>query len=83
MIKNLRRVIRYDMIHVAYWEGDLVGYIVMIPDVNWALAASRRAPFDWLRMLQMPSFDSPHAPMPSDCVGRSTRTFEPRGSQCC
>ncbi len=53
MIKNLRRVIRYDTIHVAYWEGQLVGYIVTIPDINWALKRAR-GPFDWIRMLQMP-----------------------------
>ncbi len=53
MIKNLRRVIRYDTIHVAYWEGQLVGYIVTIPDINWALKRAK-GPFDWLRMLQMP-----------------------------
>lgn len=53
MIGNLRRVIRYDMIHVAYWENQLVGYIVSIPDVNWALQRAK-GPWDWLRMLQMP-----------------------------
>ena len=53
MIKNLRRVIRYDTIHVAYWEGQLVGYIVTIPDINWALKRAK-GPFDWVRMLQMP-----------------------------
>lgn len=53
MIKNLRRVIRYDMIHVAYWDGTLVGYIVTIPDVNWALKRAK-GPLDWIRMLQMP-----------------------------
>ena len=54
MIKNLRRVIRYEMIHVAYWEGQLVGYIVTIPDINWALKRAK-GPFDWIRMLQMPA----------------------------
>lgn len=53
MIKNLRRVIRYDMIHVAYWKDKLVGYIVNIPDANWALKRTR-GKWDWLRMLQMP-----------------------------
>ena len=53
MIKNLRRVIRYDMIHVAYWDGKLVGYIVTIPDVNWALNRAKGA-WDWIRMVQMP-----------------------------
>jgi GNAT superfamily N-acetyltransferase len=53
MIKNLRRVIRYDTIHVAYWDGQLVGYIVTIPDINWALKRAKGR-FDWMRMLQMP-----------------------------
>lgn len=53
MIKNLRRVIRYDMIHVAYWGDQLVGYIVNIPDANWALKRTR-GKWDWIRMLQMP-----------------------------
>ena len=42
------------MIHVAYWENQLVGYIVNIPDVNWALQQSSGR-WDWLRMLQLPS----------------------------
>ena len=53
MIKNLRRVIRYEMIHVAYWEDQLVGYIVNIPDVNWALRQTKGR-WDILRMLQLP-----------------------------
>ena len=53
MIKNLRRVIQFDKIHVAYWDGELVGYIVTIPDVNWALK-NAKGPWDWVRMLQMP-----------------------------
>lgn len=53
MIKNLRRVIRYDMIYVAFWEGKLVGYIVTIPDVNWAIRRAR-GPMDWIRMIQLP-----------------------------
>jgi GNAT superfamily N-acetyltransferase len=53
MVKNLRRVIQYDKIHVAYWDGELVGYIVTIPDVNWALKRAKGR-WDWLRMLQMP-----------------------------
>jgi GNAT superfamily N-acetyltransferase len=60
MIKNLRPVIRYDMIHVAYWEDRLVGYIVNIPDVNWALQRTM-GKWDWLRMIQLP-FLIPRAP---------------------
>lgn len=53
MIKNLRQVIRFDMIHVAYWADRLVGYIVNIPDVNWALQRTLGR-WDWLRMIQLP-----------------------------
>ena len=53
MVKNLRRVIRYDMIHVAYWDNRLIGYIISIPDVNWALQQTVGR-WDWLRMLQLP-----------------------------
>ena len=53
MIDNLRRVIRFDMIHVAYWDDQLVGFIVNIPDINWVLGKARGR-WDWLRMIQMP-----------------------------
>lgn len=53
MIKNLRRVIQFDRIHTAYWEDQLVGYIVSIPDVNWALKRTF-GKWDWLRMIQLP-----------------------------
>lgn len=53
MINNLRRVIRFELIHTAYWEDQLVGYIVSIPDVNWALKRTLGR-WDWLRMVQLP-----------------------------
>lgn len=53
MVKNLRRVIRYDMIHFAFWEDQMVGYIINIPDVNQALKRTI-GKADWLRMIQMP-----------------------------
>ena len=53
MIQNLRRVIRFEMIHVAYWEDQLVGFIVNIPDINWVLSKTVGRP-DWLRMIQIP-----------------------------
>lgn len=53
MIKNLRRVIRFEMIHVAYWENQLAGFIVTIPDMNWVLRKTIGR-WDWLRMLQIP-----------------------------
>ena len=53
MISNLKRVIRFEMIHTAYWDDKLVGYIVSIPDVNWALKRTK-GKWDWIRMLQLP-----------------------------
>ena len=53
MIQNLRRVIRFEMIHVAYWDDQLVGFIVNIPDINWVLSKTTGRP-DWLRMIQIP-----------------------------
>ena len=53
MIKNLRQIIRFDMIHAAYWNDQLVGYIVNIPDVNWALKRTIGS-WDWLRLIQLP-----------------------------
>lgn len=53
MIKNLRQVIRFDMIHCAYWEDRLIGYIVNVPDVNWALKRTWGTA-DWVRMIQLP-----------------------------
>ncbi|MEM7782478.1 MAG: GNAT family N-acetyltransferase [Planctomycetota bacterium] len=53
MIQNLRRIIRYDLIHVVYWEDRLIGYIVTIPDANWALKKTL-GKSDLVRMLQMP-----------------------------
>ena len=51
MISQLRRIIRFEMIHAAYWDDQLVGFIVNIPDVNWALKRAT-AKNEWLRMLQ-------------------------------
>lgn len=51
MISQLRKVIRMDMIVAAYWEDRLVGYIVSVPDVNWAYRKSR-GKWDWLRLPQ-------------------------------
>ncbi len=52
MVKTLRRVVRFDMIHVAYWDDELVGYIVNIPDVNWALRKTIGR-WDWVRIPQL------------------------------
>ena len=52
MVKSLRPVVRFDMIHVAYWDDELVGYIVNIPDVNWALRKTI-GKWDWIRLPQL------------------------------
>ena len=52
MVKSLRPVVRFDMIHVAYWDDQLVGYIVNIPDVNWALRKTI-GKWDWIRIPQL------------------------------
>lgn len=52
MIHNLRRVIRYEMIQMAFLRGKMVGYIVNIPDINWALKRTR-GKSDLLRMVQL------------------------------
>ncbi len=52
MVKSLRPVVRFDMIHVAYWDDQLVGYIVNIPDVNWALQKTIGT-WDWIRLPQL------------------------------
>ncbi len=52
MVKSLRQVVRFDMIHVAYWDDQLVGYIVNIPDVNWALRKTIGT-WDWIRIPQL------------------------------
>jgi len=52
MVKSLKQVVRFDMIHVAYWDDQLVGYIVNIPDVNWALRKTIGT-WDWIRIPQL------------------------------
>ncbi len=52
MIRNIRSVIRLDMFYMAYYKGELVGYIITIPDINWAL---QKTIFknDFLRKLEL------------------------------
>ncbi len=57
MIKQLGRIIRMDMIFAAYWTEDdgtekLVGFIVNVPDLNWALKKTW-GKADWIRMPQL------------------------------
>lgn len=52
LVRNLKSVVRYDMFYVAHFKGKLVGFIVTIPDINWAL---QKTVFknDFLRKLEL------------------------------
>lgn len=52
MVKNVRSVVRFDMFLLAKYKGQLVGFILVIPDINWAL---KRTFFrsEWLRKIQL------------------------------
>ncbi len=52
MISQLKRIIRHDMIHAAYRGDRLVGFIVNVPDLNWALRKTVGSA-DWIRMPQL------------------------------
>ena len=51
MVKQVKRVIRPDMMMVARWEGEIAGYIVCVPDINWALQRAK-GKSDWVRLPQ-------------------------------
>ncbi len=51
MIVQLKKVLRPDMLLVAYWEDQLVGYCVNVPDINSALRWSWGR-MDWIRLPQ-------------------------------
>lgn len=51
MVGQLKRVLLPKMILTAYWDDQLVGYCVNVPDINWALQKSRGR-FDWIRLPQ-------------------------------
>jgi len=52
MIKNLGPIIRHEAFQVVYDRDELVGYVIAIPDVNWALARTF-GKWDWLRKIQL------------------------------
>ena len=52
MIKNLGPIIRLEAFQVAYYRDELVGYIIGIPDINWALRRTF-GKWDWLRKIQL------------------------------
>ncbi len=51
MIAQLRRVLNPEKVLVAYWEDELVGYCVNVPDINWALRKAK-GKYDWIRLPQ-------------------------------
>lgn len=51
MVKQVKRVIRPEMVMVAWWEGEIAGYIVCVPDINWALQRAK-GKADWIRLPQ-------------------------------
>lgn len=53
MVTQLRRVIDPRGVVSAYYKDELVGYVVTVPDVNWAIKRAK-GPFDWVRLVQMP-----------------------------
>lgn len=52
MIRNIKSVIRYDMFYVARYQGKLVGFIITVPDINWALQKTFFKN-DFLRKMQL------------------------------
>ena len=52
MIKNLSPIIRHEAFQVAYYDDELVGYIIAIPDINWALRRTF-GKWDWIRKIQL------------------------------
>ena len=53
MVRQLRRVIDPRAVVSAYYQDQLVGYVVTAPDVNWAIKRAK-GPADWIRMIQLP-----------------------------
>ena len=52
MIKNLGPIIRHEAFQVAYYKDELVGYLIAIPDANWAMRQTF-GKWDWLRKIQL------------------------------
>ena len=52
MIRQMKRVVRPEHIILAESNQKLVGFLICIPDVNWALRRAR-GPWDWLRLPQL------------------------------
>ena len=52
MVVQLKRILKPDHAFLAEVDGRLVGYLMALPDLNWALQRSR-GPWDWLRMPQL------------------------------
>lgn len=53
-VKQLKRILRPEMNYVAEVDDRIIGYIMAMPDLNWALQKSFGR-WDWIRMLQVPA----------------------------
>lgn len=53
LIERLQRVIVPELVVTVRNRGAIVGYIIALPDVNWALARTWGSS-DWIRLAQMP-----------------------------
>jgi hypothetical protein len=51
MIRRLKRVIIPEHVLLATWEGQVVGYCINVPCINWALRKSIGR-WDWIRLPQ-------------------------------
>jgi len=52
MINNLGPIIRHEAFQVAYYRDELVGYVISIPDINWAMKRTVGT-WDLLRKIQL------------------------------
>lgn len=53
LIERLQRIIVPELVVTVRIRGAIVGYIIALPDVNWALARAWGSS-DWIRLAQMP-----------------------------
>ena len=52
MVSQVKRIINLKTVILMYVGGELAGYHISIPDINWAVGKTKGP--DWLRYLQLP-----------------------------
>jgi hypothetical protein len=52
LVKRVRPLVAPDLVITVSRGDEMVGYLIALPDVNWALARAR-GPFDALRLVQL------------------------------